>query len=98
MIIKIPIRELHGDLIKHPLEDGFYGARSESGDVIIGDILLWNFMPPQLKMSNCHKLMCGFEICIFSYIIQCELNVFRSRDIVKLRSFFGISHSRRSSQ
>ena len=48
--IKIPIRKLHNDLIKPPSEGGFYGARSESGDVIIIYLYPIRYMPYQVKM------------------------------------------------
>ena len=36
LIIQRPIRELQNSLIKPSPEGGFYGSRSESGDLIIG--------------------------------------------------------------
>ena len=36
LIIQRPIRELQNSLIKPSQEGGFYGSRSESGDLIIG--------------------------------------------------------------
>ena len=37
LLIQIPIRELHNYLIQPPSEGGFYDARSESDELIIGD-------------------------------------------------------------
>ena len=45
--IKITIRELHNELIKSPLVGGFNGARSEYGEVVIGDTSLRKYMTPQ---------------------------------------------------
>ena len=47
LLIQIPIRELHHYWIEPPSEGGFSGARSESGDLIIGDTQLRKYMPPK---------------------------------------------------
>ena len=49
LLIQIPIRELHNDLMEYPLEGGFDGVRLESGEVIIGDTSLRKYMPDQVK-------------------------------------------------
>ena len=49
LLIQILIREIINDLIKPPSEGDFSGARSESGDAIIGDTSLRKCMPPRQK-------------------------------------------------
>ena len=67
LLLLCSVRELHNDLIKSPEEGGFYGARNDSGEVLISDTALRKHMPSNLKkISNRHKQMCGCKICIIS--------------------------------
>ena len=45
-------------------------------------------------MSNCYKIMCGCEIWISAFTMQCKLNEWRSIHKEKLISDYEISHSR----
>ena len=54
------------------------------------------YASPFENMSNCNKVMCGCEICIYEYMIKYELNQWISRHIEKLRSVSEISNSIRS--
>ena len=50
-------------------------------------------MTPQvLKTIKCHKVMCGYEICISASMMRCELNVWISIHIEKLISGSEISY------
>ena len=49
-------------------------------------------------MSNRHKVVFVYEMCISAFMIQCEINKLISRHIEKLRSDSEISHSRISGQ
>ena len=93
LLIQVPNRELHNNLIKYPPEGDFYGTRSESGDVIIGDSSLRRYMTPRVKnSSNSHRLTDGCEIFISESIMTSELNEWISRKIEKLISVSEISH------
>jgi hypothetical protein len=59
LLLEIPIRELHNDLIASPESGGLAEARDAKGDVIISDSMLRCLLPPQLrKMTERHKQMC----------------------------------------
>ena len=66
----MPVIEFQTDLIKPLSEGGFAGVISEYGEVITGYTSLIKYMPPQVKMSNCHKMMCGCEICIYASMMH----------------------------
>ena len=55
-------------------------------------------MSPKKKKINHHKVMCGFEICLSVYMVQCEWNAWKSWHIQKLISDSEISHSIRSGE
>ena len=45
-------------------------------------------MPTRMKnMRNCHRVMCGSEICISKSMMEYRLNSRRSRHIENLRPF-----------
>ena len=68
-INQITLKRLNKPIIRGWFSD----ERLESGYVTIGDKFLRKFITPQVSnKSNRHKVMCGCEICIFSYVIQCE--------------------------
>ena len=48
LLLEIPIRELHNDLILPPREGGLADARDDSGNVIISDMSLRRLLPQQL--------------------------------------------------
>ena len=59
--------EINNDSIRPPSEGNFSGERSESGEIVISDTSLRRYMSLQVKrMGNCHKVKCGFQICISS--------------------------------
>ena len=68
LLLEIPVRELHNDLISQVtggIVDGMPSARDEKGKVLISDTALRYLLPPQLKpMTERHKVMCGCEVCL----------------------------------
>ena len=64
LLLRIPVHELHNDMIKPVSEGGFALAQNPEGKVIISDTSLRKHLPPQLhRMSDRHKQMCGCEPC-----------------------------------
>ena len=48
LLLRIPVRELHNDLIKPVEEGGFALARNDKGEVQMSDTSLHDHLPPQL--------------------------------------------------
>jgi hypothetical protein len=88
LLIEIPIRELHCNLVEAPEKGGLLESRDAAGNIIVSDTTLRKIIKedlPQLRrMSNRHKLMCGCEICIGMSSIQRSLNAFRRRECKKI--------------
>jgi hypothetical protein len=86
LLLEIPIRELHNDLILPPREGGLADARDASGNVIISDTSLRRLLPKQLRVaSESHKQLCGCEICLTARSHQLSLNAWRQRYVKKLK-------------
>jgi hypothetical protein len=84
LLLEIPFRELHNDLIKSVEEGGLECARKD-GKVVISDTSLRYFIPKQLRrMTNRHKMMCGCEICIVSRLLHLVLLAWRRRRLQEL--------------
>jgi hypothetical protein len=80
LLLEIPVRELHNDLIKTVLDGGLAEAKSENGNVLISDTVLRNSLPPQLRpATERQKIMCGCEVCLSIRSHQSSLNAWRSR-------------------
>ena len=86
LLLEIPVRELHNDLIELPPPEGRGGglpeARDESGKIVISETALRSLVAAMkiLKpMTQRHKMMCGCEICIVIDQMQRSLNTFRVR-------------------
>lgn len=90
LLLEIPVRELHNDMIERAIEEGGKGgglpeARDKHGNVLISDTALRYLMPTHLKpATERHKLMCGCEICLLSDGLQKTLNAWRRRFKKKL--------------
>ena len=97
LLLQIPIRELHNDMIKSPDDGGLPEAFDANGNVIISDTTLRKLMPPQIKkMSHRHMIMCGCEVCIQASSFQASLNSWRLRHLHKLKDIQKSSNHRRS--
>ena len=56
LLLRIPVRELHNDMIKPVSEGGFALAHKSAGEVQISDTSLHNHLPPQLcRMTDTRK-------------------------------------------
>ena len=64
LLLRIPVCELHNDMIKPVSEGGFGLAHNFAGEVQTSDTSLCKHLPPQLhRMSERHKQMYGCEPC-----------------------------------
>jgi hypothetical protein len=87
LLLQIPVRELHNDLLKPVEEGGLLEARDENGIALISDTALRSMMPEQLRRATeRHKQMCGCEICITVQSLQQTLNAWRKHHIHKLKT------------
>jgi hypothetical protein len=88
LLIEIPIRELHCNLVEACEKGGLLESRDDKGRIIVSDTTLRKIIKedlPQLRrMSSRHKLMCGCEICVGVGTIQRSLNAFRRRECKKI--------------
>ena len=79
LLLEIPVRELHNDLIE-PIERGGLAEAWKDGKVIISDISLRRLLPKELRpATERHKQMCCCETCISPLMLQSSLNAFRPR-------------------
>ena len=87
LLLQIPVRELHNDLLKPVEEGGLAEARDDDGRALISDTALRSMMPEQLRRATeRHKRMCGCETCITVRSLQQTLNAWRKRHINKLKT------------
>jgi len=87
LLLQIPVRELHNDLLKPVEEGGLLEARDNNGRALISDTALRSMMPEQLRRATeRHKQMCGCEICITVRSLQQTLNAWRKRHINNLKN------------
>ncbi|KAL3913497.1 MAG: hypothetical protein SGPRY_007959, partial [Prymnesium sp.] len=69
LLLEIPMRELHNNLIELQVEKGGNGGglpdvRDGQGKILMSDTVLRGLLPPQLKpATEHHKVMCGCELC-----------------------------------
>jgi hypothetical protein len=79
LLLEIPVRELHNDLIETPEKGGLAEAWKD-GKVIISDSNLRILLPKELRpATERHKQMCCCETCITPRMLQSSLNAFRPR-------------------
>jgi hypothetical protein len=75
LLLEIPIRDLHNDLILPPREGDLADAQDSSGNVSISDTSLRRLLPKQLQVaSESHKQLCGCKICLTARLHQLSLN------------------------
>jgi hypothetical protein len=81
LLLCIPVRELHNDLLKDP-PAGLAEAKDANNKCVISDTMLRSLLPPELKpATKRHKQMCGCETCLSFRSHHCSLNAFRDRHI-----------------
>ena len=86
LLLEIPVRELHNDMLLPTIEGGFAGARDEDGKIIISDTTLRNLLPFELRpATETHKQLCGCELCNTAMSLHKTLKAFRSRNLKELR-------------
>ncbi|OEU07188.1 hypothetical protein FRACYDRAFT_251490 [Fragilariopsis cylindrus CCMP1102] len=92
ILLQIPVRELHNDLIDADPLVGLAGARDCNGKILISDTKLRELLPPHLRMmSDRYKIMCGCEPCIQMINLQQSYNRFicyRIKDFKEIRDGF----------
>ncbi len=64
MLLEVPVRELHNDMLL-PINEGcFTGVRDTDGKIIISDTMLRKLLPKELRpATETHKQLCGWELC-----------------------------------
>ena len=85
LILEIPIRELHNDLVaaaeRGDLGEGFF----HNGRFVITDTSLRRLLPPNIRRATeRHKQMCGCEACLSIRMLHDTLKAFRSRMTKKI--------------
>ncbi|OEU12948.1 hypothetical protein FRACYDRAFT_243200 [Fragilariopsis cylindrus CCMP1102] len=92
ILLQLPVRELHNDLIDADPLIGLAGARDCNGNILISDTKLRELLPPHLRMmSDRYKIMCGCEPCIQMINLQQSYNRFicyRIKDFKEQRDGF----------
>jgi hypothetical protein len=77
ILLQIPVRELHNDLLSTDPLIGLPGVRDCSGNILISDTKLRSMLPKHLRMmSDRYKIMCGCESCIQMYNLHQSYNHF----------------------
>ena len=73
LLLQIPIRVLHNDLVKNLVE-----AIDSTGKVMVSDTKLRQILPKELRyMSNRYKLMCGCIDCLKIQYYQSDYNQYK---------------------
>ena len=92
ILLQIPVRELHNDLIDADPLIGLASVRDCAGNILISDTKLRELLPPHLRMmSDRYKIMCGCEPCIQMINLQQSYNRFicyRIKDFKEIRDGF----------
>ncbi|OEU12086.1 hypothetical protein FRACYDRAFT_244336 [Fragilariopsis cylindrus CCMP1102] len=92
ILLQIPVRELHNDLLDADPLIGLASVRDCAGNILISDTKLRAMLPPHLRMmSDRYKIMCGCETCIQMYNLQQSYNRFigyRIKELKDLRNSY----------
>ena len=84
LLLYIPIRELHNDLVKLASEGigGLPEARDSLNNVLISDTRLRAILPTELRAAtDSHKQMCGCQYCLTARFHQAAYNAFRRNHV-----------------
>jgi hypothetical protein len=80
LLLEIPVRELHCNLVAPVQEGGLAESRDLAGSIIISDsnlrIIIKESIPQLRRMSSRHKQRCGCGTCIIVSSLQISLNGF----------------------
>jgi hypothetical protein len=75
ILLQIPVRELHNNLLSTDPLIGLPGVRECRGNILISDTKLRSMLPKHLQMmSDRYKIMCGCENCIQMYNLHQSYN------------------------
>jgi hypothetical protein len=86
LLLQIPIRELHNDLVLAAEKGDLPGLLDLNGRIVVSDTSLRNILPPQLRRATeRHKQMCGCETCLTPRSHQQSLNSWRDRHLRQLK-------------
>jgi hypothetical protein len=86
LLLEIPVRKLHNDMLLPINKGGFAGAIYERGAIIISDTTLRKLLPKELRpATETHKQLCGCELCITAASLQKTLNAFRLRSLKMMK-------------
>ena len=85
LLLQIPIRELHNDLLNRNPMIGLPEARDKNDKTLISDTGLRGLMPSNVrKMTNQHKQMCGCKQCTLMDFYHSACLQFQSRLLTKM--------------
>jgi hypothetical protein len=86
LLLEIPVRELHNDMLLPINKGGFSGVRDDDGKVIISDTTLRKLLPKELHpVTETHKQLCGCKLCNTATSLQKTLNAFCLRTLKELQ-------------
>jgi hypothetical protein len=89
ILLQIPIRELHNDMMSDDTLIGMKGVRDCEGNILISDTKLRSLLPPHLRMmSDRYKIMCSCENCIQMHNVHHSYNRFICHRIKDLKDKF----------
>ena len=85
LLLQVSVRELHNVMVSHLEEGGLKEARDSENNIIISDYKLQSILPPQLNnIYALYKVMCGFDLYIYTKIIHSSLLPWRDCYLIKL--------------
>ena len=85
LLLQVYIRELHNSLVSDSDYILLKDSRNAYNNIIISISTLCSLLPPQLKNSERHKVMCGCECCIYVKSIHSLLLSWRDRYFKKFK-------------
>ena len=86
LLLEIPVRELHNDMLLPINEGGFAGIREANGQIIISDTTLRRLLPAELRpATETPKQLYGCELCNTARSLHKKLNAFRARTLKQMR-------------
>ena len=85
LLLQIPVRELHNNLLSEDPNIGLKGAVDRNGNVLISDTGLRALLPPHLRMmTNQYKIVCGCQVYTQTANVHQSYNRYISRMVKKM--------------
>jgi hypothetical protein len=76
ILLKIPVRELHNDLVSTDLSIGLPGVHDLSGNILISDTKLILMLPKHLQMMSDHyEIMCVYVKAVYRCITFIKVKI-----------------------